>query len=486
MADIPEPFSGIVSYASALNTVNGLRGTYTTVSRYPSFLQQFPDNYDTYIDKINQIRDSPFAQKSAVSADMIKETLKDACSAAAQFYCISGKFVTTSFSFFSRDPSAAALVYDRYIPPNTRVEDPEEINLYNLSVTNYRNYLAQHGLPESPEMQTKQGEASVVLNAQGELVSLQRMLASMIAKREDRLEAPGAGALHLQEVRAALAGDLGQPLMLSFPKPERRQPGFGYTVDENGAGTRVPGGRALLLSSAVTKDTQMRGNLKARIEEYLRMNANNAANYQLFSRVIAECNAMMNPKDQDAGAGAGFLSQRSNIDPLWFTFYMAFTILKLSVKQFYDWQSVIWGVCRKIRKKTNMKALLRQYQNVPGITIMLQKISRNTEIYTAPWVLHSSRIYDIAAVIGPCDSKNARATINDSAVSLRYFFNINPVVRGLMRFIVSLNVVEITADPQSEINQSEKILQQFILGRDSPLANTNNLTGNALNVRIIG
>jgi hypothetical protein len=194
---------------------------------------------------------------------------------------------------------------------------------------------------------------------------------------------------------------------------------------------------------------------------------------------------MLNPEDEDAGVGAGFLAQRYNIDPLWFTFYIPFKLLKLDVKGFYNWQRVIWGVCRKIRGKTNMEALLRQYQNVAGITLMLQKTSRSTEIYTPPWVFHTSRIYDIAAVIGPCDSKNARATVTDPAISWRYFFNINPAVQGLMSFIVSLNVIEMTADPQTEINQSEKILQQFILGRDSPTANTNNLTGNALNVQII-
>jgi hypothetical protein len=55
--------------------------------------------------------------------------------------------------------------------------------MYNDSLTAYRNYLLDQGFPESVEMQTKQGEVANVINAQGELVPLQRMLESMIAKR---------------------------------------------------------------------------------------------------------------------------------------------------------------------------------------------------------------------------------------------------------------------------------------------------------------
>jgi hypothetical protein len=100
MAEIPQPFANIHSYADALTAVNAMRTTYQTVSRFPSFLQQFPNTYNLYIDNINQIRDSSVAEKSAVSADMIKQTLSDACPAAAQFYCLSGGFVASSYVFF--------------------------------------------------------------------------------------------------------------------------------------------------------------------------------------------------------------------------------------------------------------------------------------------------------------------------------------------------------------------------------------------------
>jgi len=308
----------------------------------------------------------------------------------------------------------------------------------------------------------------------------------MEEKRRDRIGAGGAGAQHLEEITVALSSDLNEPVVIALPRQERRAVGFAYTVGEDGVPVRNRGGSALLLSSALAKDHQTGGNMRERVAEALEGMIRNHPNYAMFTRAMAESGAMLNPQDEDAAQGAGFLSQRSNIDPLWLTFYIAFKVLSLSVADFYKWQSAIYTTCRTIRGKNNLRAVLSTFQQYPGVGLTINSMSNSSEIYSPPWVLHWSRLYDIAACIGPCDSKKPDLTISKPAVSWRYFFTVNPARRGVIKFIVTLNAIEKIADPAGDVLQSEKILHQYILGRISPLANTNEVTGNALSVRFVG
>jgi len=75
-----------------------------------------------------------------------------------------------------RDPSAARLRYDEYLPAGTKVDNPAEIDTYNDSIRAFRAYLQNNGVPLSPEMRMQTGAVKAEINAQGELVALQRML----------------------------------------------------------------------------------------------------------------------------------------------------------------------------------------------------------------------------------------------------------------------------------------------------------------------
>ncbi|AJG39309.1 nucleocapsid protein [Sanxia Water Strider Virus 1] len=482
----PAPFNVITSYETASVSVNALRTVSVNITSCPTFLNAFPDNYNNYIQKINAMRAASPKEKNAVVADMVTETLRDACPAVAQFYCLGQGFVTRSRAFFSTDPSVQVLNYDAYIATGTQVTDPKEIDDYNHCVDSYRTYMVNGGFALNNELATLRGAVKNTINASGNLVPLQVMLREMIEKRRFNLGGTSAGAEHLREVREALSGDLDQKIIFPFSKSERKAVGFSFSNQINNRAERNEGGRCLLASTAVAKDTQLEGDLLNTITRKFHAMPQDHVNYQLFDRIIREANAILDPEDVDAADGAGFLSQRSNIDPLWLTFYFAFKVIKLSVADFYKWQRAIYATCRKIRGKENIRAVLATMLDLPGVQDTLGKMSQSTEIHTPPWVMHFSRLYDIAAVICPCDAYNVAATIQTPAISWRYLFTVNPAVKGFISYLTTLNAVEKTADETSEIHQSERMLQQFILGRNSPLANTNHLTGNALDVTIVG
>lgn len=481
----PAPFGRITTRAQARTEVMVFRQLSNNITKFDTFLQELPNNYTFYINKA--ARTNTERERSAVSAELISNILMNAAPAVAQFYILSQKFVTAAREAIVANVAALRqLRYDNYLPAGSKCEDPAAIDLYNTAITSFRAGLVARGITLDQEFVTQQGQVVVNLAVGDQAAAITNMLARMIRKRQDQLGAAGAGAEHLEEVRQVLAGDWGIDFMFSFVDPLRKADGFGATKVQN-VWVDTPGTRALLLSSALAKDQQLGGQLLERVKQYVD-DADNVEgpNYDMLSRAVVEADNFLNPAHEDAGEGAGFMSQRSNIDPLFLTFYIAFHVLNLSVSDFYNWQRAIYTAGRKIRGKTNMGLVLRGFNRFPGVELMMTKLSQSTEMHCPPWVLNTSRIYDIVACIGICDCKNVAVTITNPGVSWRYFFNIRAENRSLLPFLTAIDTVE--GGPQSgdeEIIQAEKILYQFIVGRDSPLSNTNGINGNALDVVIV-
>ncbi|QMP82319.1 nucleocapsid protein [red goblin roach virus 1] len=490
--DIPQPFRGIETRDQARTAVNEMRTLVDTITSYPTFLERIPNEFASYVrDAFAAGNDQ--AKRSAVSAKLLSDNLRDAVPAVAQFYILSGKFVTAAKATIEElSAQLDNLRYDDFLAPGTECTDPDLINLYNTLIDKFRAGLTGRGIVLDRELISQEGEVRNVLNVFDQAPGIGRMLETMNRKRAATNDRENIGAEHLQEVRQVLAGDWNMGFMFSFVRQTRAATGFGAMLVGNEWVERPAGmadrGNALLLSSALARDSQLLGDLLTRAEAFVadERNAENV-NLDLLKRAVVEARSMLKPDHPDAGAGAGFQSQRSNIDPLFLTFYIAFKQLALTVKDFYLWQGAIYTAGRMIRGKGKMTILLRSLVGRPGIADMINKLSQSTAIHSPPWVLNSSRIYDMVAAIGICDTFNPNATITTPGISWRYFFNIRLNRPELIKLVVALNTVEgINEGAIDEIIQAERILYQLIVGRTSSVSSTNHIIGNALNVEIQG
>lgn len=214
-------------------------------------------------------------------------------------------------------------------------------------------------------------------------------------------------------------------------------------------------------------------------------------NKRLLKRAMVEAQKLVDGTSNFGEGSTGFYSQRMNIDPIWLTFFVAKYYAQVTVDQFYVWQRSIWITCQHQLGSMAAQRTLEYAQslNIPGVDKVLAHISVNTDIYLPPWILNYNRIYDIAAVIAPFDCGNIEKTTLSPAISWRYFLSLdfrNHV--GSLNFITSLwNMEKMNNEGtgDQDIRLSERILHQIIMGRNSPLCNTNTVSGNALNVKIV-
>lgn len=123
----------------------------------------------------------------------------------------------------------------------------------------------------------------------------------------------------------------------------------------------------------------------------------------------------------------GFHAHKMDIDPVWLAFFTAVHYAKISINEFYDWQSGIYCICQNIREEREIMRIMNNLiaAGIPGYNEMRVKASSVTDIDLPPWIFTPGRIYDIAAVIGPCDAKNVETTIAKPAISWRYFLSLD-------------------------------------------------------------
>lgn len=206
-------------------------------------------------------------------------------------------------------------------------------------------------------------------------------------------------------------------------------------------------------------------------------------------RAVTEAKNLFEGTTKLSADALGFFSQRMNIDLVWLTFFVAKYYAKVNSNDFYIWQRAIYMACEEQRGVLSVERALVYARglSIPGVEEMMKHMSKNTDIYLPPWILNYSRIYDVAAVICPFDAGNIMKTVIKPAISWRYFLSLDFKLQPTgFNLITSLwNLEKIANEGVEDIRLSERILHQAVMGRNSPLCNTNFITGNALNVKIV-
>ncbi|UYV62285.1 K02A2.6-like, partial [Cordylochernes scorpioides] len=188
------------------------------------------------------------------------------------------------------------------------------------------------------------------------------------------------------------------------------------------------------------------------------------ANAGLWNRVLHEVGLFQNGQRGEGEKGAGYESQKTNIDPLWLSYFTAIKLCNLKWAQFKVFQRGIYAIGLNVRGKENIKAMVNSMSGVPDFTLLRGKLSRNMNIYTPPWMITPSRMYDIVAVFGACDNAMARDTLKLPVISWRYFLGLRLSADGPFRFLLALWGIEKTAKElsadASDASQAERAFQQ--------------------------
>ncbi|AJG39333.1 nucleocapsid protein [Xinzhou Spider Virus] len=482
---------------------NGIT-VYSDVTHFDSLTNTFVTNYTWYLEEVK--KSTGTKAKNAVVANMIKDIVGRCGPVAAQLRFLGKDFVKECVDHFKKDKDADILKTTIKSYKN-KYEDPkpEWLAAYKDSVTAFRKMMREKNY-EGPESLWMQQAVQAELKVGTATADILAMLTRMKELRAKQLGGTVSGCAHLEEAVTALQADLSMPLITSWKKgvlTERADVGGAYKYDE-GTGKYGPDeeGKMLLLSSAICAMNQnpikLHKDILKKLSTFVtdKKDTTNTAekqNWEIISRAMAEGEALFTGATLlKEGAGAGkYSSQMMNIDPLWFTFFVCTKIAEVtSADDFYRWQRGIYGACTAYRGRAHMESLFTTFETsgLPGYDKMKAANSVAKDIHLPPWIFTYARTYDIAACIAPLDIQNPDGTIQKPAISWRYFLCLNfEKKKEAISFITSLWNVEglANAGETEDIRISERILHQVIMGRNSPLANTNMITGNALNVKIV-
>lgn len=478
---IPEPF-GLETREQLLAWLTPIASLYTNITRYPSLCNTFPSTFADYINRCTAAGTS--SAKSAVAAKMIEECLRPCNPVLAQMEVLLFKNVTKAHTFFSSDPDAESLSknYYKYMAAGSKCENPEELKEYRESVCKFRMTM-EYSMPEAQTLQgTVQTELSVGNNSAG----LLNMVARMIKKRNTRLgikeggQKLGKGVT--QDHIAAVMGIISQDMNDEILVPEWKN----GLKTKNAAGLHLfSTGMAYLMQNGNTEAKAYYSKMADFTKVKEGVSISGKSNQDFFHLIVSEIDRLLMQLGRNQSE---YYGQIANIDPIWFTFFIAFKQCNLSVVEFYNWQRAVYTAARFIKGRVNMKSMLTSLISVKGISSLISNASASGEIHLPPWIFTMNRIYDISATIGCGDCKNMKKTVMKPSISWRYFLMLDyKDNKDSLGFIVSLDAMEedaLSKTSGGDIRQSEKMLQQVIMGRDSPLANTNTISGNALNVTI--
>ncbi|CAN7978160.1 unnamed protein product [Ixodes persulcatus] len=190
-----------------------------------------------------------------------------------------------------------------------------------------------------------------------------------------------------------------------------------------------------------------------------------------------------------SGAGLGFMQQGSGIDVIFSSYLWANKLGCRSYTQFTELNSLLVGIAQSPQGKTKTTRMLQEMgtPTAPGILTMM---SKSTEIHLPPFVLNSSRLYDLVTTFGafPIDDVTCEG-LDGFSCSPRYVLNLRRESgEGLALIGKSWEMwcASYAGEPgREDISESEQLFHQFLLHKTSIFQNTHNLSGNALNVEIV-
>ncbi|CAN7978514.1 unnamed protein product [Ixodes persulcatus] len=100
-----------------------------------------------------------------------------------------------------------------------------------------------------------------------------------------------------------------------------------------------------------------------------------------------------------SGAASGFMQQGSGIDLIFSSYLSAYKLGCRSYTQFVELNGLLVGIAQSPQGKTKTTRML-QKMGTPNATGILAMMSKSTEIHLPPFVLNSSRLYDLVTTFG--------------------------------------------------------------------------------------
>lgn len=428
-----------------------------------------------------------------VATDLFITVLKYAAPQEAQVYFMSAKFLERSKSYFDGAENAAhdlAEVYEKYLPVGSARSDPDELALYHRACMEWREYMSEM-IP--PEMNIQEKKNATRVDVGGYLKEFGSMYANMEKKRCKLASSLFTDDIDIIAVKTAFQEELP---VLPFPLQERSKTVVDGAMELNDQGEIVstPNGPLLVSVASINELTEdesaasyMVQIINNRLKDlYLTLKAK-----QDKTKDETELLNMITVTVKETFAIPTALL--SNGDLFFNTHFLLFKILELSILEFYDFQSVIYVLGRKLLGKTLAMAYLVSLNRLPGISKFITKISESTEPGLPPWVMNWNRLSDMVAIIGACDCTHFELTVRNPAISWRYISNFSYISCDITQFLLHMFWIEERMDKLNSKKDdyipdrlflSELALSELLSGRRNVFVNTYKTRGEEIPVSV--
>nr|USZ80657.1 nucleocapsid protein [Sichuan tick nairovirus]USZ80659.1 nucleocapsid protein [Sichuan tick nairovirus]USZ80661.1 nucleocapsid protein [Sichuan tick nairovirus]USZ80664.1 nucleocapsid protein [Sichuan tick nairovirus] len=192
---------------------------------------------------------------------------------------------------------------------------------------------------------------------------------------------------------------------------------------------------------------------------------------------------------KNSAAGQGLFSQQgAGIDLLFSAFFWAYKVGVRTYDDFKRLNKLCYHLGLRTLGASKIRLTLHSSMN-PFASRILVLLSNCRDVHLPPFILNTSRVYDLVAAFGAFTTDDVRVNnVGQYGVSDRYVLNLKrsgPMALGMITISWSLwHYSKAGAPAEGDIASAEHLLHQFLLRKTSPFQNTHEMGGNALNVVI--
>lgn len=192
---------------------------------------------------------------------------------------------------------------------------------------------------------------------------------------------------------------------------------------------------------------------------------------------------------KNTAAGQGVFSQQgAGIDLLFSSYFWAIMAGVETYENLQRLNKLLYNIGLKSQGASKVRQTLTSSVN-PFAPKLLLLLSACKNVHLPPFILNTSRIYDLVAAFGAFTTEDVRVNnSNKYGVSERYVLNLKrtgSMALGMITISWSLwHYSRGGAPAEGDIASAEHLLHQFLLRKTSPFQNTHQMGGNALNVTV--
>lgn len=189
------------------------------------------------------------------------------------------------------------------------------------------------------------------------------------------------------------------------------------------------------------------------------------------------------------GSGTGFQQQGSSIDVIFSSYFWLYKMGCRGYQMFEELNGLLVGISQSPQGKGKTAKVLEE-MGTPVSRSLVLMMSKSTEVHLPPFILNSSRLYDLVAIFGTFPVDDVRCDgLEGFSCSPRFVLNLKREGgEGLAMIGKTWNMWSGSfpgRPKEGEISEAEHLFHQFLLQKRSPFQNKHKLTGNALNVEIV-